>query len=186
MLLIQGPHFENHFYQIILIKTGKFLWKVNWEVLLQQQDSYSIIQTYTTQMDETKIIKQAFLGPVWIPKVGRGLKPVSKMHQISSLCLLASYLLWFWQATPSFQAALQVADLHTSQLGASASQDAGNWGILRPNWGCSLPARSCAVPYCSLVTPLPPLTLKIRHTWCYFGSGGEAGRREPSLLSTRL
>lgn len=27
MLLIQGPHFENHFYQIILIKTGKLLCK---------------------------------------------------------------------------------------------------------------------------------------------------------------
>lgn len=37
MLLIQGPHFENHFYQTILIKQEVSV-KVTEGVLLQQQD----------------------------------------------------------------------------------------------------------------------------------------------------
>ena len=90
--------------------------------MLRQLD-YSIVQTHTLQMKgHHRIIKQAFPGPVGCPRDGRGLKTMNKMHQISYLCLLASSLLWFGKQNHLSSLLLQVADLHTSQLGASVSQ----------------------------------------------------------------
>lgn len=128
-------------------------------------------------MDITEVIKQPFLGLVGCPREGRELKSMNQVHHISQLCLLASYLLWVWQATPSFQPALASYRLAHQPARSICQPKAGNLGTLCLNRGCSLPALSNVVPWVSLSHPSPPSGLKIRHRWCYDGDDHEAGRR---------